>query len=149
MEVPSVGVELELQLPAYTTAIATPDPSRVGNLHHSSEQHQIHYPLSEARDCQGLNLRPHGYKSDSFPLSHDGNSLHHYFKQLVDRKAYLEVKVQDNNHFPITWLEQRMLDIIVQNIHFVSSDRCEAETWEEGKKAARYQRTSSGWANTH
>ena len=23
---------------------------------------------------QGLNLHPHGYQSDSFPLSHDGNS---------------------------------------------------------------------------
>lgn len=37
--------------------------------------------------------------------------------------------MQDNNHFPITWLEQSMLDVIVQNIHFVSSDRREAKTW--------------------
>ena len=35
MEVPRLGAELELELPAYTTAIAMPDPSCVCNLHHS------------------------------------------------------------------------------------------------------------------
>ena len=39
MEVPRLGVESELQLPAYTTATAMPDLSRVYNLHHSSRQH--------------------------------------------------------------------------------------------------------------
>ena len=29
MEVPRLGVEAELQLPAYTTATATPDPSHI------------------------------------------------------------------------------------------------------------------------
>ena len=47
MEVPRPEVELELQLPAYTTAIATPDPSRVNGLHHSSRQHWILNPLSK------------------------------------------------------------------------------------------------------
>ena len=36
MEVPRLGVELEIQLPAYTTATATPDPSGVCELHQSS-----------------------------------------------------------------------------------------------------------------
>ena len=35
VEVPRLGVELELQLPAYTTATATPDPSHVCALYHS------------------------------------------------------------------------------------------------------------------
>ena len=39
----------ELQLPAYATATATPDPSHVCDLHHSSRQHRIPNPLSEAR----------------------------------------------------------------------------------------------------
>ena len=43
------GVELELQLPAYTTTTATRDLSRVCNLHHSSHQRQILNPLREAR----------------------------------------------------------------------------------------------------
>ena len=34
-----VGVELGLQLPAYTTATETQDPSLVCNVHHSSQQH--------------------------------------------------------------------------------------------------------------
>ena len=47
MEVPGLGVESELQLLAYTTATATPDPSH--DLYHSSRQHWILNPLSEAR----------------------------------------------------------------------------------------------------
>ena len=43
-------VKLELQPQAHTTAIAMPDPSCICDLHHSSGQHQILNPLSEARD---------------------------------------------------------------------------------------------------
>ena len=50
MEVPGLGVESELQLLAYTTATATPDPSRIFDLHQSSWQCWILNPLSEARD---------------------------------------------------------------------------------------------------
>ena len=50
MEVPKLGVELELQLPASATATLTPDLSQVCDLHHSSRQCQILNPLSEARD---------------------------------------------------------------------------------------------------
>ena len=35
---------------AYIIATAMPDPSCISDLHHSSQQHQIHNPLSEARD---------------------------------------------------------------------------------------------------
>ena len=44
MEVPRLGVELELQMPAYTTASATPDPSYIPG--HAGSFN----PLSEARD---------------------------------------------------------------------------------------------------
>ena len=50
MEVPRLGVESELQLPAYTTATAMWDPSHACNLHHSLQQHQIPNPLIEIRD---------------------------------------------------------------------------------------------------
>ena len=50
MEVPRLGAELELQLPAYATATATWDPSLICDLHHSSWQHQILNPLSKAKD---------------------------------------------------------------------------------------------------
>ena len=50
MEVPGLGVQLELQLLPYTTATAMLDPSRVCDLHYSSWQRQILNPLSEARD---------------------------------------------------------------------------------------------------
>ena len=50
MEVPRPGVESELQLPAYATATAMPDPSHVCDLHPSSWQCQILNPLSEPKD---------------------------------------------------------------------------------------------------
>ena len=48
MEVPSLEVKLELQLPVCITA--TWDPNRICNLHHSSRQGPILNPLSEAGD---------------------------------------------------------------------------------------------------
>ena len=50
MEVPRLEVKSELQLLAYTTATAEQDLSHVCNLHHSSQQHWILNPVSEARD---------------------------------------------------------------------------------------------------
>ena len=49
VEIPRLGVELELQLPAYATVTATPDPSHFCDLHHSSQQRWILNPLNEAR----------------------------------------------------------------------------------------------------
>ena len=42
MDVPRLGVESELQLLAYTTATATPDPSCVCDLHHTTSQIHFH-----------------------------------------------------------------------------------------------------------
>ena len=50
MEVLRLGVQLELQLLAYTIAIEKWVPSGACNLHHSSWQHQIFNPGSKARD---------------------------------------------------------------------------------------------------
>ena len=58
MKVPRVGVELELQTLAYTTATAAPDLSCLCNLHHSSQQCWILNPLSEARDRTCVLLDP-------------------------------------------------------------------------------------------
>ena len=48
MEVPRLGVESELQPPAYATAM--PDLSLICDPHHSSQQRRILNPLSKARD---------------------------------------------------------------------------------------------------
>ena len=50
MEIPRLGVKSELQLPAYTTATATPDPSHICNLYCSSWQHWILNPQGKAGD---------------------------------------------------------------------------------------------------
>ena len=69
MKVPRLGVKSELQLLTYTTATETQDPSRVCNLHHSSQQHQILNPLSKARD--GIHILVDTSRIRN-PLSHDG-----------------------------------------------------------------------------
>ena len=50
IEVPKLGVKSKLQLPAYTTATATPDPSHDFDLRDSSQECWILNPLIEARD---------------------------------------------------------------------------------------------------
>ena len=50
LEVSRLGVELELQLPAYATAATIPDLSCLWDLHHSSQQRWILNQLIEARD---------------------------------------------------------------------------------------------------
>ena len=50
MEVSRLRVELEMQLPAYTTATVTRDLGCTCDLHHSSRQSWIINPLREARD---------------------------------------------------------------------------------------------------
>ena len=78
MEVPRLGVELELQLPAYTTATATAtatqDPSHICDLHTHLQQHWILNLLSEARDwtcilmvtSPVLNWLSHNKNADNF-----------------------------------------------------------------------------------
>ena len=108
MEIPRQGVKSELQPPAYTTATATAtqDPSRVGDLHHSSRR--ILNLLSKARDrtcnfmipsqirfccattgtlksvfCMSEN-RSHLWPEDSFwQVTDDGKSL--LLLQLISR----------------------------------------------------------------
>ena len=50
MEVPGPGAELELQLLAYTTSMATPNLNHICNLGCSLQQCQILKPLSKAGD---------------------------------------------------------------------------------------------------
>ena len=49
MELPRLGVKLELQLLAYTTATEMPDPSCLCGIYRSSEQSWILNPLRGAR----------------------------------------------------------------------------------------------------
>ena len=58
MEVPRLGVESKLQLPAYPTATATWDLSHVCNLYYSSWQRWSLNPLSKARDQTHILLDP-------------------------------------------------------------------------------------------
>ena len=76
IEVSRLEVKLELQLPAYTIATATQDPSCISDhdLHHSTCQCWIINPLSEAKNLMS------SWTLVGLPLSHNGNSL--YFSHL-------------------------------------------------------------------
>ena len=72
MEVPRLGVKLELHLPAYTKVTAAPDLNWVCDLHHSSWHCWILNPLTKARDRIDILIdtsRVHNL------LRHNGNSL--------------------------------------------------------------------------
>lgn len=37
--------------------------------------------------------------------------------------------MQYNDHLPVTRLEDGVLDVVVENVHFIATDRREAKTW--------------------
>jgi len=106
MGVPRLGVQSELQLPAYATAIATTqDLSHICNLHHSSWQCQIlnHW----ARP--GIEPTTSWLLSDLFLLSHNGNSSTFFFSILSEQFKY---KI---------WCKLYVSDIM--NIHFLPGQK--------------------------
>ena len=88
MEVPSLGVESELQLLAYTTATATQNPSCFCDLHHSSRQCWIPNPLSKARNQTCILMDT----SQIHFLSHDANSQILYF--MLSMGQFNEISVE-------------------------------------------------------
>ena len=72
MKVPRLGVKLELQVLAYTTATAIPDPRHICNLRCGLRHHWILNSLSEAKDQTHILMDTSRVLN---PLSHNGNSL--------------------------------------------------------------------------
>ena len=79
MEVPRLGIESELQLPAYTTATAMPDLSCIYDLHHSSQQCPTVNPMSKARDWTYILMDTSWVRN---PLNHSRNSLKESLMQI-------------------------------------------------------------------
>ena len=80
MEVPRLGVEWGLQLPAYTTATAVPDLSQDMDLPHHSWRCQVLNPLSKARD------RTHVLMDTSQVCYHNHNGNAFLSKNISTRK---------------------------------------------------------------
>ena len=85
MEFPRLGVESELQLPAYTTATATRDPRHICDLQHSSQQHQILTPLSKARDGTHILMEANGFVTAEPP-----RELRGYAVSTANCKMFLQ-----------------------------------------------------------
>ena len=86
MEIPRLGVKLELQLLAYTIATAMWDLGRICNLYCNSWQCRILHPLSEARDR--IHILMDASQACNF-LSHNGNS----YLCLFFPASYLKIKI--------------------------------------------------------
>ena len=89
MEVPRLGVESELQLPAYTTATARPDPSGDFNLHDSSWQRWILNPLSEAKDRTYVLMDPSQIHFHCAMVGTPQPLLKHYHIQQIIVELFL------------------------------------------------------------
>ena len=92
MEFLEQGVESQLQLPAYTTAIATQDPSQILN------------PLSETRDGTCILMDTSQVLN---PLSHYGNSS---LKVLHSSSWELAVK---KSHYGVPTVAQWVKDLVL------------------------------------
>jgi len=71
LDVPRLEVQSEMQLPVYTTATATPDPSCICEQCCSSQQFRILNPRSRATGRTHILIDPSQVLN---PLSHNGNS---------------------------------------------------------------------------
>ena len=90
VEVPRLGVELELQPPAYPTATAMWDRSHVCDLHHSSRQCQNLNPLSEARDGTHNLMVPHPIRFCWVTMGTPRGGK--YWQALVERKMRMRTE---------------------------------------------------------
>ena len=126
MDVPRLGIRLELQLPAYTTAIVIPGPRCICdlNLHCSSWQCQILKLLSKARDRTCIPMYT-GWILNL--LSHNGNPSLCYFWYIIHTEATfplcpLCVHWSVHSLLPIAVLaslDTLVLDILMATVHII------------------------------
>ena len=93
MKVNGLWVEVELQLLAYTIAIAMPNPSLICHLYRRSWQCQILNPLSKARD-QTCSLMDTSWVLN--PLSHNENSCFYFLIYFVEVYLICNVVLSDS-----------------------------------------------------
>ena len=79
VEVPGLAVKLELQLLAYSHSNERSKPQL-----QPIPQLMATLDPRPAELGQGLNLHPHGYLSDSFPLRHNENSHNKCISEISD-----------------------------------------------------------------
>ena len=91
IEVPRLGAESELQLPAYAIATAMPDPSHFCNLQRSSWQCCIPNPLSEARDR--IHILMDTNQSGLLTLSHNRNFCCYVFSHFIGPCGFISFRL--------------------------------------------------------
>ena len=128
MEIPRLGVKLELQLSAYTTATATSDLSRICNLCCSLWQRQVLNPLTKARDWTCV----------LYLLSHNGSSAAVFWAAIyVWTTCFFSKYIHSS-----LWQEEKLSKprFSVEFQHSVSTIR----NWTSGEQALGAGRLSLG-----
>ena len=98
--VPKLGVESEMQLPAYATTTATPDLSHMCNLHIPRLlETQVKFLTHWARPAIKLNLQPHRDYIGSFSWSAIMATPWFSFFKLLNLKCIREEILQSLWHF--------------------------------------------------
>ena len=105
MRVPRLGVNLELQLLAYTTATATRDLSQLWDLYHSSWLHRTLNPLSESSIESASSWILVRFISTApqwqLPISLNNKALFNkalFCQRYKIERLYLSVERAPNNH---------------------------------------------------
>ena len=120
MGVPRLGVELELQMQAYTTTQATPDLSYVCHLHHRPLQCWLLNLTSEARDRTRVLIDANQIR---FHWGMMGITLFSIFVRLFWPKYFASTKKRDKsdklrlaysppteNFLKMVWVKYKVLD---------------------------------------
>ena len=47
---------------------------------------------------------------------------------MIRRIFYFEVEMNENDHLSVARLEERVLDVVKEDVHFVASNRSKPET---------------------
>ena len=128
-----------LQMPAYTTAIAMPDPSLNCNLHHRARQCQILNPLSEARDrtrilmdASRIHFRRTTAGTANFALKLHSSvifgvptSLHSHHHYLIPPRVH-QPKRKQFKELPVA---QWVKDLVLSQLWLRSLPWCRFDPW--------------------
>ena len=111
MEVLRLGVESELQLLAYTIAMAMLDPSHICDLHLSLQQCQILNLLSKARDRTLILIDTSQVLN---PLSHNGLSWKFFFRLNIRPVFFYFLSPHVNYNFTLSYITN-----LIFRYHFI------------------------------
>ena len=137
-EVPGKGVKLELRLPAYITATATPGPSSMRKPHCSLGQHWTLIPLSQVRDGTHVRLDTVSRSSQAEPQW----EIRVYIFVIEDLCDKMKQDLQQWGHGLYSWMGRLNIEScqIPTEVFFGQHGRTYSQTYKEKIKEPEHQK---------